>query len=79
MWVSLCGFSWNAGGQKLLRRQRATHPDHGSFAIGFTRPAARVLQDKMPRNKPQLFDLWLLHNLREGSTGELRDVMASYV
>ena len=75
----LVWFSWNAGGMKLKKRQRATHPDHGSFAIGFTRPAARILQEKMPNNQPQLFDLWLLHNLVEGPTGELRDVMASYV
>ena len=76
----LVWFSWNAHPPGFRRRRHRTcHPDHGSQCIGFTKAGARVLSAVMPRHKPQLFDLWLLHNLREGQEGELHDDLCSYV
>ena len=56
-------FSWNAA-DPGYKPKRAWHPNHGSQCIGFTTKAARLILQEMKKEKPQLFDLWLLNKLK---------------
>ena len=81
----LVWFSWNAAPPRdpasTSKRKgvRNQHPGHGSQAICFAKRGALAVWKAMPKHPPQLFDLWLLAQLKDPNSDVYCSLYASFV